>query len=65
MSLKSRTDKRNYCVPTIVLSQCFVEESIANSSASIVIGNQDESYNPMIEDWGAGSQDNYYKELDL
>lgn len=56
MSLKSHYTKAKYLRPCIVLSQCFVEESICSASATITIGEPYETYSPEITDWSTGSQ---------
>ncbi|NGM74275.1 hypothetical protein [Sphingobacterium sp. SGL-16] len=58
MSLIIKEGKRKYVVPSIVLAECFAEESLCTSSATVTFGNPGQDFSPDIEDWNAGSQSN-------
>ena len=50
--------QKKYEGPSIQLLGVYLEESLCSSSASIVIGDPDEVYQPSVEDWGQGSVSN-------
>ena len=61
--IKQTNKKHVYYQPMIILSSSYIEDSLANASATITIGEPGQNYSPNIEDWTDGSKGQAYHEF--